>query len=118
MGRSRRVAQSSRYSPRRPVVSRTSVAMGDVAADAIAPFDCPDPVRPLPAEGQHLGIAVPVGGESTLPRMVSSPDITSIVTDRLCGFMPVTTRCASSTAFLRCSIKYWFSSREGNATSS
>src|SRR5688572_7978979 len=40
--------------------------MGDVAADAVAPFDGPDPVRPPSAVGQHLGTAVPVGCEPAL----------------------------------------------------
>jgi hypothetical protein len=37
--------------------------VSDVATDAVAPFDRPDPLGPLPAVGQHLGIAVPIGGE-------------------------------------------------------
>jgi hypothetical protein len=91
--------------------------MGDMAADAAAPPDRSDPIWPLPAVRQHLAMAVSVGGEAGLTDngLVAGHHLD--VTDRLCG-PPMTSRCALSAAFLRCSIHYWFASREGNATSS
>jgi hypothetical protein len=41
-------------------------ALGDVPADAIAALDRPDPIRELPAGGQHRLVAVSVGTKPAL----------------------------------------------------
>ncbi|HSJ19103.1 MAG TPA: hypothetical protein VK964_00880 [Nocardioidaceae bacterium] len=65
--------------------------MGDVLADAGA-LDRPNPVRPLLAAPQHRWVAVAVVPNRPPPVTVSSAVITSIVAERLCGSIPMTTR--------------------------
>ena len=46
-------------------------ALGDVPADAVAALHRPDPVRVLPASGEHLPVAVGVGAEPALRQHLS-----------------------------------------------
>ena len=77
--------------------------------------------RPLAGRSvTHRGEPGLIGAEPAATETVSSAVITSIVADRLCGSIPITTRSSLSLmhASSRCSIRHWLSSREGNATSS
>ena len=63
----------------------------DVPADPLAALDRPGPRRPLPSPGEHRRVPGSIGAYRPPPRTLSSAAITSIVADRLCGSIPITT---------------------------
>ena len=65
---------------------------GEVPADAPATLNCPDAVRPLLGVLEHGRVAGAVGVEAAAASTVSLRVITSMVAERLCGPMPMTTR--------------------------
>ena len=91
----------------------------DVMTDPIAALDRPhtpvpvglDPVDVIGHRGEPGLIGVDPRHRRSRSRR---PVITSIVADRLCGSIPITTRSACSPMHPpRCSIQHWSSSREG-----
>jgi hypothetical protein len=77
------------------LLALTQWTKGDVPANARTTLDGPDPLRPRSDVPQQRGQPVPVGAEPACPDGDPSPDITSIVTDRLRGSIPITT-CANA----------------------
>src|SRR5918994_4444732 len=79
--------------------------ISDVPADAPAALDRPPSLWPPLRVLQHRPVAAAVGAEPVPPpKMTFSPVITSIDAERLCGSIPLTTRCAAGcTCVTRCS---------------
>jgi hypothetical protein len=67
-------------------------AHGDVPADPLQPSTAQTRSGHCFGRPQHGGVARLVGAEAAAVEHVSSGAITSMVTDRLCGSMPMTTR--------------------------
>ncbi|MEJ7743128.1 MAG: hypothetical protein WKF73_11570 [Nocardioidaceae bacterium] len=87
----------------------------DRTTDPIRPLDHPHPIRPLRREPAQLTEASRVGAEPAFARSTSRVSRASIVTDRLCGSIPIITR---SITCLLTAVETTLSARTGNATSS
>jgi hypothetical protein len=77
---------------RRPTSPSASNRLAMCLPMPAQPLDRPDPIPPPFAVAEHRGVAVTVGAEPATTVNASSAVITSIVAERLCGSIPITTR--------------------------